>query len=196
MLQWTNKLKNPAFLAVVLSACTQTQKWETSWDKVIDQPGVNVKITEDKKGNAIREITLPHNVIITEERRGDHISTLEVDGSGNGAVICGWELYTAVRRDIEKCPSNQYGQMKQKLDGYIDRINAFIVANSIDPVTQSQLDEQVRKRIVSAKKCNASGTFNKALQSNEKRELFIKTLDDAVNKMLSVPRLPVLNPCL
>jgi hypothetical protein len=131
-----------------------------------------------------------------------------MDNSGHGAVMCIWGIYTGLRASLDICPSDNPDDEKLKtaLDEAINRINAFIVANSVPPITEATLEDQVNTQVLKTrtkagsmskdeltKKCATSdvGKMLDKLRSSPREQLKAN-----VDDLLSVPRLPVINPCL
>ena len=171
---------------------------------IINRPGTEV--TRSRDGDS--EITeLKRNgVTIREIRRGDRTQRVGVDNSGHGAVLCLWKIYIAARADLDICSPDVHPDLRSDLDAGISAMNEFIVANDIVPNTRervegevvresNRLSEAARKFPADrlAKTCAPANlktlTYGLSEKSHAQRQAMIADL-------LSVPRPPVVNPCL
>lgn len=129
------------------------------------------------------------------------------DMSGKGAVLCLWSIYAGVQYTTRKC-----GWTRLAVDDAIDQavvdIDQFIIDNMPTPVTQAQLDEMKRKdndwlwggspasiaKMCAVEDMNEGGpaVFAWQYRSNSDAE----SLRAGVADLLSIPREPVMNPCL
>jgi hypothetical protein len=195
-----------ALLLTVNNSIAQTQPAPAfvDFDKLAAQPGTNIihskrgdeDVTELQRGGVSVQIT----------RRGDKIQTLGVDHSGHGAVLCAWQIYIALRAELDTCFAGKYPELRDDISTSIGAINKFIVTNSFLPTSQNEVeasalaeDMKLRSPIAKmpldqlAKVCQ-SGSLGKmviqaAKATHTQRQ---KSTDD----LLSIPRPPVLNPCL
>jgi hypothetical protein len=119
----------------------------------------------------------------------------EVDKSGKGAVLCAWSIYLAVQARTVTC-----GWARQPADDAIDEAIAatddFILANSSHHPTRPML-EDFKRRAAESERDNLTHQ-----QYCESRDVeFIRSLGpdqirEGVKALLSIPREPVMNPCL
>jgi len=181
--------------------------WHDKWDVLADQPGVEITTGQNTNGDETRDILLPGKVSIHETRHDDKIERVEQDISGHGAVMCVWGIYTALRSVFDLCPTNSGDEeLKTALDDAINRIDDFILANSNAGVTKEGLQAQVRKQMlaaqeklnglpddVRAQKCYAGDA---AKMLDRLRSKPTDSIKRSVDDLLSVPRPPVINPCL
>jgi len=126
----------------------------------------------------------------------------EFDSSGKGAVLCTWFIIVDVRNAIDACFPSEFGDLRVNLTGAIDKTNDFIVANSPTPVTKEELNQVIAKRLAEASAQVAMG--GSATGCKSRRDQFIEPMarqsrDDFhrwLADFLSVPRKPLMNPCL
>ena len=129
------------------------------------------------------------------------------DMTGKGAVLCAWSIYASVQYTTRKC-----GWTRSAVDDAIDQavaeIDRFIIDNMPSPVTQAQLDETKRNdndwlwggsAESIAKRCavedvNEGGPAAFAWQYRSNSDA--DSLRAGVADLLSIPREPVMNPCL
>ena len=84
-------------------------------------------------------------------------------------------------------------ELKIQLDDTIRRTNEFILANSPTPVTKEQLENQARLHGHSRpRRCNDTARYMINAIKNLPPGKFKSSIDD----LLSIPRVPVVNPCL
>jgi hypothetical protein len=132
-----------------------------------------------------------------------HVGGAEIkfDNTGKGAVLCTWSMLVAAANAAQKCG---WGE-NLALGEAIGQIDAFIIANSLEPVTQEQLSarkaadsglgyETAAGRASMCEYTAGSHSFGEMLwriHASEPEQLAALTSD-----LLSVPREPVMNPCL
>jgi hypothetical protein len=134
-------------------------------------------------------------------------SMVEVDHSGHGAVLCVWQLCIYLREALNACFADSHTDLRQDLTDGITAMNGFIVSNSLHPISSADVEAAVaatetRARLqlslsnltpdrVRACRTDAVGHMvtQMAEKTREQRRQIIRDL-------LSVPRPPVMNPCL
>ena len=187
-----------AFLTLVLGACTQADPRPLSLETLAVQPGTQVTKWTEPNGSEVVEIRRG-GVVITRTTQGE----LAEDESGYGAIMCARAFLLYARGAIETCGSSDDASLKAYLDGAIDEVDDFIVANSLKPITKSELAGQVAKDLntlkvqiqslpagVRQKRCEGSDEWRKA--RDWAAEL---TNGRYIRDLLSMPRPPVANPC-
>jgi len=164
------------------------------------------EVTRRTEGDAeILEIRRA-GVVFTRVRRGDKVQTLSEDRTGLGAVACVWHLQVAIKSFLDVCFPDQHQDIKAEVSNAIDQINEFIIANSLAHDTQAGLDAAISAE---AAKARTAISNIPADQVKERCELshmasalkwFERTTresrDQSIKELLSVPRPPVINPCI
>jgi hypothetical protein len=179
------------------ASATSNPLFFTPFDELKKRPGV--KITADGK-----TLLFPGGVSISDVTdSGVEKGISGTDNSGHGAVLCGWELFLSMKAQMALCRSNTDAAFSDRLDKAINRINKFIVANSLSPVTNAEVQRQ-STAFIAAKEHSASkeevqkectsGDFAKGIRAYQ--SMPPSAFDHAIDDMLSVPRPPVLAPCL
>ena len=123
-------------------------------------------------------------------------SVARSDNTGKGAVMCLWGLLEAARLAGDTCVGGGDAAFRAELARSITDVDAFILKNSSVSVTPAQLEarraagaEQVRR---AGPVCTGGAhAMYEALRTRGATALRASTAD-----ALSVPREPVLNPCL
>lgn len=157
-----------------------------------------------ERGHEEREIELPGGVFIWQKREGDEIVSRGLDRSGHGAVLCVWEFIVEFESFLDICRGDD-DHWKTELSSAIERTNEFIISNDF---TGSIIHRQNRRRthIHSrnlksindipeddlAEYCTNSPVFFRRWLSEGGLDNFRTFLDD----VLSVPRFPVMSPCV
>jgi len=166
----------------------------TDWTKLKIPPGTKIVITKDKNGVETKALKFSGGVVILDDGT-------EMDNSGKGAVVCVWKIYTEVHNELEICdPDNK--KLKTFFGESLDRINNFIVANSLTGQSKASLQGSIDKAM-STMRGVTSKMHREDLDKWCKSGLLAGTekaqqdkLKSQIDEMLSVPRPPVLNPCL
>lgn len=163
---------------------------QTKWDVIVNHPSVVSKKMNDN-GEVI-EVTYPGPVVYSKE--GDGI--LSVDRSNLGAVWCAWEIYNLVWQVAQKCEkdvseeaANDFLYMEESLDN-------FIVENN--PIPTSIEDLKNRRTKILAKfddrgLCEKNEFVDSILLRVSMKHINLK---EQIDKLVSIPRPPVMNPCL
>lgn len=127
----------------------------------------------------------------------------EFDHSGKGAVLCTWLMMVEMRITIDLCYPSEFGDLRANLTEGIDTTNDFIVANSPTPVTKHDLNQNIARRLANERAQLAGGSPSPA-ECRKRREQFIEPMarqsrDEFhrwLSDFLSIPRKPLMNPCL
>src|SRR5258708_16467804 len=133
-------------LAAPLASYAPVRGQGVNLDAIAAQPGAQTTTTANKDGSEVKEVKLPNGVTFHQVRRNGDTQTFGNDVSGHGAVLCAWEIYNALAAAIEICPEYRSEPLKADLADAIDRINNFIVANSLSPVTKTELKKRAASR--------------------------------------------------
>ena len=155
----------------------------------------------------VRETTLPGEIKIIQRKKPDgRIETFTADVSGLGAVQCLWEVVVHISAYFEYCPIND-ADWQKALGTALHDIDKFIVENMDPPVNFEALSKirldhfsTVKMQIDNADKAKRSGMCKAGPNENgllwNLHKQGIKKFKYNVKKALSVPRLPVMSPCL
>ncbi len=125
------------------------------------------------------------------------------DRSGHGAVLCSWQINYSIMLGLKICDPDRHRQLQDDLAKSEDAINDFIVQNSPTPVTKEQLEKRISdaeskfraelQKAGGADKCTL-GDMGPMVMSME--QVSSRARLKGVADLLSVPRPPVMNPCL
>lgn len=196
-----NRLITVILTAQLLAACTAETPFRATYDMLAAQ----TPWTLEKDGRETRSFSLPGGIDISQTRKAGKVSSLEMDNSGHGAVMCAWEIYSSILAWAELCQAEDL-EWIGTVSGGLDRINDFIVANSLDGVSKQTLEARLARILAPirekrptfspqdlARVCRANTTGQMFTHiKNRGRPTFQTDLDN----LLSVPRLPVFAPCL
>lgn len=72
----------------------------TPWEGWKVPPGTELVVKENDKGEIIKTLSFPGDVVFTHTKRG----TLSIDRSGKGAVMCAQMIYVEMREMAKNCP--------------------------------------------------------------------------------------------
>ncbi|GAB4540990.1 MAG: hypothetical protein Tsb0019_40900 [Roseibium sp.] len=195
-----------------LVAIGQSDPWNTPYDPYFERPDLAPEFKVLSDGTEIRKVMLPGNVLLEMERKDGRIRIATFDQSGHGAVLCAKGIYQLVRAALDTCQDLENERVSRLVDDALDRMDRFILANSIAPVTFSQLQERDRA-ILKKLRIDLGGPDDAGTKLSCKSVIpdrveftgllvseFDKTSDEEftarIDDLLSVPRLPAMNPCL
>ncbi|MDB5536726.1 MAG: hypothetical protein JWP26_3956 [Devosia sp.] len=120
------------------------------------------------------------------------------DASGKGPVLCVWGIYQLIDQHTRKC-GWVHNAVDSAVEAGIAKMDAFIIENSSTPVSQQTLDEK-KLTFASQVPDNAcafkpgDGSFTSMIWGMRQGDPATVTSDIA--ELLSVPREPLMNPCL
>ena len=153
-------------------------------------------------GRAAAPITSPQSKGSTitrngiETTRNEDGSVLEVDVTGKGAVLCLWGLYEAVQAVAQGCHRGEDVALRAEVDRSVARTDQFILDNSNGQVTRADLAIRKAQGL-------AELTSQHPLCGGEAEKLYTafrtagpEALRRGTDDLLSVPRKPVMAPCL
>jgi hypothetical protein len=179
-------------LAACLTSYALAAGQELDWETIIAKPGAQTTTTVNKDGSKETVARFPNGVAFHQGRRNGEMWIVGTDHSGHGAVLCSWEIYVTLAAALEICPQYRNESLKANLASAVDRINDFIVGNSMFPVSKAELEKRAAsKREVRLCQSRTVAGMLKSLQSVPDEKLMSGIAD-----LLSVPRPPVMNPCL
>lgn len=122
-----------------------------------------------------------------------------VDRTGKGAVLCMWSLYVAAQELGRRCFAGQDPDFQAELARSIARTEDFIVKNSSSPTTLADLQARKASEAAGA----ADDLRPEKLCKSEWPQLYTNFksagaagLRAGTDELLSVPREPVINPCI
>jgi hypothetical protein len=167
-----------------------------SLEALSTQPGTLVTKSHNEAGEEVIEIQRG-GVIITQE--GKRVTG--IDHSGKGAILCLRMFALTFRETIYACGTDEE---KAAIDGVIDNIDDFVVLNSLDKITKDDLERDSRERLARIKDyvLGVPPELQMARCQTVKdlpaiREWLRDLVDGGkLHEMLSVPRPPVMAPCI
>ena len=193
-----------AMIAAALTMLCATNALAGDWGNdgwLKKYPDAKISIGK-KQGAEMRQIQLPGGIHIVQEREGENIKTMGVDQSGLGAVLCVKDMVLTTKAMVEACPQSSSHPVLAELDKASEKIDAFIVANSPEPTDMKKLgdDRQARyAQLLRRAKQSSDEKMKQRCESekwNEEMDKMREHIGQDVSKVLSVPRMPVLNPCM
>lgn len=121
----------------------------------------------------------------------------EIDGSGKGAVLCAWLIYTGFQAQRQACAWEPV-PADAAIDQAVSDIENFIIENSSTPVTLEQLAEGRQRQMETVDSCEFDPDDHTSWTAMvwAARQQSEADIGRAVADLLSVPREPVINPCL
>jgi hypothetical protein len=185
-----------AALLSALAGCGGRDRSDLDLAALAKQPGTEV-IRRSEGGKKLVEIHRG-GVVITQEHG---VTIAAVDHSGHGAVLCAWRVTVDALAALEVCQPGAHEELRQDLVEATDAIADFIVANSLTKVTKAELEAYIaRRRTETEAQRNAAGKVCSPeflAESLPKMEAVPHDARQAETAdMLSVPRPPVMDPCL
>jgi hypothetical protein len=180
-----------ATLAVTAGGMTALAQ-QLDYDEIAKRPGFIV----------IRKVVNGHEVV--QIRRAT--VTIDIDKDGmmgvdqDTAVLCVWNEYTKLHIGADYCFPDSEREMREDFSDAVERFKDFIVANSLGPVSRSDLDAYVERRRADFL-AHAPRTESGAPRC-PKTDMFTDYQADGrakrraeVARILATPRPPVMNPC-
>lgn len=200
------------FLAPLLAVPVRAEPWNTPYDRFFEDPKAKAEFKTLDDGTEVRSVLLPGGVRLEERREDGAISRYSMDTSGAGAVLCTREIFLTVQIALAVCEDLENRTVSNRLDEALGRVDDFVVANSVEPVSLSQLHENEQARLIEFRKEMRGASDEEKVAScrsvDEERFRFRAEISRALGSMsdedfrkwldhlLAVPRLPAMNPCL
>ena len=180
-------------LCVAATGAKAQSVFSNDYEAVFDQNSEKIarKVAED--GGTIEEIELPGPVMVQRRLNEDGPVYQSQDFSGLGAVGCMMGLLLQFQKTANACPAEVAPEQKARLSSALIRVGLFYAENRVPKVSEIEMIEAIAE----------SGKEGGSCQQMENagfRDLFDNILSEglteALDGMLSEPRLPVVNPCL
>ncbi len=144
------------------------------------------------KGKALHTLEFPGGVTMEENESG---SLMGSDHSGKGAVMCTWMIYASIKGEFDACHTEEK-EWRSQLDIAAEKMENFILANSLTPVTKESLVKNLdQERQKAARRCGRTKEDFAQSFITKKADILPK-FQLGIDEMLAVARPPVTNPCL
>jgi hypothetical protein len=197
-----------AALLLSVVARAETELSEADIDALAQQPGTEVTRTQEGDTQSIQIHRA--GVVVSIQRKGNQTQTVGQDNSGHGAVLCMWKFYIGFRQGLNQCFPGQYPEFREDLDYAIGAMNDFIVANSLSPTSKAEVEAAVAALEARGQKQFDDGRAQLGAEELQKRcgasnfgQMIVKMTEMTreqrrrqIVELLSVPRPPVMNPCI
>jgi hypothetical protein len=130
----------------------------------------------------------PDGIVV---RRNAQNLSVEIDQSGHGAVGCAWMIYVTLEQYGEACAPGD-AETHAMLAEAVGRIDRFVMENG--PATPDEIAAGKKRLSDQAGHYRSCGGDLASMYAGLPRDpaALRKSIDD----LLSVPRKPVINPCL
>lgn len=170
------------------------QDW-IDYELLLQQHGREVKVSTDSDGKMIRSLDL-----------GDGVTVQCVDENCigmdlRGAVGCGFQIMIRLSESAALCPEEVDEATRKTLSENVLMFSEFIQKNAVPPRTPGYIDELLRSQreeiegLDRAEICPRFKAPDGDLFPMVTR-LTSEEVRPALQRMISRPRLPVINPCL
>ena len=143
--------------------------------------------------NSQHSATTTINGIETEQSGN---SVIQTDRTGKGAVLCIWGILEAARAAGRECFKGQDQEFQSELDASLARMDQFIIQNSSHHLTQAGLETRRAQSIRQLHSLGNICTGDAGGMYAVFRTRGVAQLRTLVAENLSIPREPVINPCL
>lgn len=130
----------------LLLSCVQEKHWGTHLDKYVDKEGVKVELGRGNNGELTRRFVFKGGVTVIETKNNNEIDVLGIDEKG--AVLCAREMAISVLGVLTYCPIQNKAFFTQEIMWGLDKIDHFIVENSLEPITLEELRAQKTSKIM------------------------------------------------
>lgn len=214
MVRLWNRVAHLVCIGFLLVSCplhAADENWGTPYDDLFQEHRADVEVTKEDDGSVVRSVVLPGKVWISQRRRGAKVTTTAIDQSGRGGVLCAAGIYTAIQMVLDSCSDIDHPKGSQRLAVAMERVNKFIVENSVPLTTLERLRAKQRERVEAFEaQVRGDSPRSEPLQCLQKGisirgfepmlDAFAVQSDAEFHKwldtLLGEPRLPVMNPCL
>ena len=164
----------------------------TPWAKLNIPAGTKLITHKTESGKQLYSLEFAGGVSISELENG---GSLSIDNSKGGAVMCAWQIYAGMKNTMDKCHPEET-ELRQNFGLAVEKLERFIVANSLTPVTKIELEDALQKQFDKMPD-QCTGEANKMAEKFiSKKSEFLEKFQKSIDDSLAVPRPPVINPCL
>lgn len=181
----------------VVAGPATAQDW-IDFDLLMQQNTDRMVMSSDGLGRETRTLDMGDGVSVVCDDRG----CTGFDNSANGAIGCTFSIYTEIAAFAEACEVPLTAERSAVLDGAFRDIGAFIARNAVPPRSEDYPQDLLARRVTALKaKIAGSGEDICAKPFEGDHGMLLSAIianpDPAgLQKILSTPRLPVMNPCL
>lgn len=148
----------------------------------------------ESQGEKSKEVPATSPGGIQMFQQGDRV--LRYDNSGKGAILCTWSIFETIRAVGQECYKGQDTAFQAELDRSMERIDEFIIKNSKHPVTRAEIEAERAQNLQKLRSgwymCIGYGPR----MYEDLRKKGPETLNVQTTNLLSIPREPVMNPCM
>lgn len=157
------------------------------WEKFFQEDGVVKNVDHER-------VTTPGGVEIWRDKIGETWKYAGIDRSEHGAVGCLVAVYLDIDVMLQSCPESGSDAQRGAVDDFLRQAAKFYDANALPQITEGAFLEAMEARRANGPGCPASdemmGNVKSTLEAWVSEEVMQSSLAS-----LSVPRLPVMNPC-
>ncbi|WP_372617022.1 hypothetical protein [Falsiroseomonas sp.] len=189
-------------LAVSAPAILRAQGLDASalFEAFARQPGARMEETTTPQG--LVTSVEANGVRMSRMGEGDSTSFVEQDVSGKGAVLCAWGLTGIFSVLLDACRPDDAAEAREDTAHALRDMLAFILANDLARRPRSFWESQLETQRAQARQFT-SEQVHRICRREQNRQIlnaYINTPSDErrrrIAELLSVPRQPVVNPCL
>jgi hypothetical protein len=119
-----------------------------------------------------------------------------LDESGEGAVGCFVSILSTIESALQACDANLPAEQAAIQATYLDEALDFYAANALPATTRAEVDARFADLVASQIEGALPYCQNLDVVTNLADRIFTADSRDEITGMMSVPRLPVSNPCL
>ena len=210
---WNRTKRAAGLLALALAFSPLTaagaEDWGTPYDKLFAEGAERVKTFKDEDGSVTREVITQGGVQIRQVRKDGEVSTATADVL-HGPVLCFWEIAVTVRAALDVCEETNRPDLAKRLDTTLGKLNQFIMTNGLEKASKAEMDAAMSARFQRFREsqaapdagrvaCAKAGPGTLGFVNAYLADMDNKSETDyeaGIDKLLSVPRLPAMNPCL
>lgn len=166
---------------------------DPSWVQFFEAPDAVIERGTDAQGKPIEVVHLRGDVQVQRRETETGWSYVGVDFSAQGSVGCMARVLVEFQRIATKCPELTTEAQAEDLRGKIARLSVFFEANAVPSQTAGEFMQDVQEVV------DRDVPFVCADVTPDFLRLRDQVLDPGfapvMDELLSVPRLPVSNPC-
>ncbi|MFT6075886.1 MAG: hypothetical protein ACJAZ1_002818 [Yoonia sp.] len=119
-----------------------------------------------------------------------------LDESGEGAVGCFVTILATIESALQACEATLSDDQAAVQASYLDEALSFYAANAVPPVSRATVQERFDALVASQIEGALPYCANLSVVTNLAEQIFSADSRAEIDGMMSVPRLPVSNPCL
>jgi len=160
------------------------------YDRLFAENAADVEVAD-----ADRDLLQVFDIAILRGNEDD-VTFMGLDQSGHGAVGCFVSVLASLESALLACDVTLPAEQQAISEDYRARALAFYAKNAFPPVDLAEVTRRYDALVASEIELARPFCSDPSVVTDFSDRLFVADTEDEIDGMMSIPRLPVANPCL